>query len=126
MHLEVTFKHLTPRPEVRRRAEALFGKLERFLDPSAEGALIVRREHGAFVTELTVSGQHGVHQVHAEHDDLRTALDKTFHRIETPLRRAKEKSVDRRHKGVRAEVEDGLPPVREAAEDDFVETAELL
>lgn len=100
MLLEVTFRNMRGREEVRRRAQALFDKLERFLDPTAQGHLVVTHEHGATSLELTVSGVHGVHKVHEEDPDLRTALDRAFHTLETPLRRAKEKQVDRWHRGV--------------------------
>ena len=41
MHLEVTFRNLKPREEVRQRSQVLFEKLERFLDESTDGHLII-------------------------------------------------------------------------------------
>lgn len=116
MHLEVTFKNVRARDEVRKRAQVLYAKLERFLDPAAEGLLIIAAEHGVFRTEVTVTAHTGVHQAHDEHEDLRTALDRTFHTVETALRRAKERREDQRHS--RVEKADGFvvePP------DDFEE-----
>jgi ribosomal subunit interface protein len=98
MHLEVTFKNLRPRTEIRRRAEALFGKLERFLDASAEGTLLLSAEHGRTTTDLTLSTRGQVFQASDEDEDLRTSLDRTFHTVETALRRAKERRIDRRRR----------------------------
>jgi ribosomal subunit interface protein len=99
MHLEVTFKNLRPRDEIRRRGEALYTKLERFLDPAASAELIVQVEHGKAVLELIVHSKGQSVAVQEEDDELRTALDKLFHRMELALRRRKEKRIDRRRRG---------------------------
>jgi len=95
MHLEVTFKNLRPRDELRRRAQALHGKLERFLDPAATSQLTVEIEHGRAILELVVHSKGGTHHVESEHEELRVALDKLFHRVEEKLRRNKEKRIDK-------------------------------
>jgi ribosomal subunit interface protein len=98
MHLEVTFRHMNPRPEIKKRADALFEKLHRFLDPAADAQLIVGAEHGAAAVELVVSSRGTVAKAEEEDEDLRTALDRAFHRVEDQLRRGKEKGVDRRRR----------------------------
>lgn len=95
MRLEVTFRNLQAREEVRKRAEILFAKLERFLDPAAEGVLTVAIEHGAASLEMHVTTRGTVHKSSEEDPDLRTALDRLFHRLEVQLRRGKEKRLDR-------------------------------
>lgn len=95
MHLEVTFKNLRARDEVRARAVALYEKLERFLDPHSDGSLVVSVEHGKALMELVVRAMGETHTVTEEHEELRTALDKAFHTMEVRLRRAKERRVDR-------------------------------
>jgi len=105
MHLEVTFKNLRPRDEIRRRATALFKKLERFLDAAAEGQLIVAVEHGHAVLELVVTTHGEVHKVLEEEEELRTALDKLFHTMEGQLRRAKSRRITKRRGG---DAEDGF------------------
>lgn len=112
MHLEITFRNLRARSEIRRRAEALYAKVERFLDPAATATLVITAEHQKFVTDLTVTTAGTVHQVEDEDADLRTALDRTFHRVETVLRRAKERRIDRYHDGV--EKPEGFAPVETA------------
>lgn len=119
MHLDVTFRNLRPREEVRRRAHALFDKLERFLDPAATAQLVVTHEHDSTVTELTITTHGEVHQVQEDDEDLRTALDRAFHRVETGLRRSKERRVDRQHSG--ALKTDGF----EIADDGVVEPVTL-
>jgi ribosomal subunit interface protein len=99
MHLEVTFRNLKPREEIRKRAQALFGKLERFLDASSEGTLEIGSEHGVARTEITLHSHGHVFQAHDEDEDLRTSLDRTFHTIEDTLRRAKERRLERRKQG---------------------------
>lgn len=99
MHLEVTFKNLRPREEVRARAVALHNKLERFLDPASTGTLLVNVEHGNAILELVLRANGETHTVTETHTELRTALDKTFHTMEVRLRRAKEKRIDRHHEG---------------------------
>ena len=94
MHLEVTFKNLRPREEIRERAEALYTKLERFLEPAAQATLVVAVEHAKAVLELVVTTHGETHTVIEEEGDLRTALDKTFHTMDLRLRRAKERRAD--------------------------------
>ncbi len=94
MHLEVSFRNLRPRVEVRRRADVLFKKLHRFLDPAAEAQLVVAVEHGQAVLDAVVSTRGTTYKVHEEHEELRAALDNTFHTLEIQLRRAKEKRID--------------------------------
>jgi len=101
MHLEVTFKNLRPRDEFRRRAGALFKKLERFLDAAAEGSLIVAIEHGHAILELVITAHGEVHKVIEEDEDMRTALDKLFHTMEGQLRRSKSRRMTKR-RGVQA------------------------
>lgn len=106
MALEVSFRNIRPRDEIRKRADVLYSKLERFLDPDAEGTLLVNVEHGDAVIELVVVTHGDTHKAAENHDDLRTALDKVFHTMEHQLRRRKEKRDDRRQSG--AEKPDGF------------------
>ena len=97
MPLEVSFRNLRPRDEIRKRAAVLYSKLERFLDPDAEGHLIVSVEHGQAVLEIVVVTHGDTQKAVEEHEELRTALDKVFHTMEQQLRRRKERRVARRH-----------------------------
>lgn len=120
MHLEVTFRNLKPREEVRRRARALYSKLERFLDPAAEGVLVIGVEGGQPSVDITVTTRGRTHQCTENDDDLRTAIDRAFHTMETTLRRAKERRLTRRHQG--ADVTDGFT-AEVAVDDDAAEPA---
>ena len=99
MHLEVTFKNLRPRDELKKRAEVLHDKLERFLDPAATSQLTVEVEHGRAILEMVVHTMGGTHTVKSEHEELRPALDQLFHTVEERLRRNKEKRQDRARRG---------------------------
>ncbi len=114
MHLEVTFRNLSPREEVRKRADVLFAKLHRFLDAAADAQLNVGIEHSNAIIELVVTSHGAVHKASEEDEDLRTAIDRTFHTMETQLRRAKERRIDR-HRAP-GEAEDGFEPVDEEGE----------
>lgn len=96
MHLEVSFKNLRPRDEIRQRGEHLYKKLSRFLDAASEGQLNVGIDHGKAVCELVVSAHGKMYSSTEEDDDLRTALDKLFHTMEGQLRRGKERRGERR------------------------------
>jgi ribosomal subunit interface protein len=100
MHLEVSFRNLRPRDEVKARAQALYGKLERFLEPAAEGQLVVTVEHAKAIMELVIRSAGEVHTVTEEDDELKAALDKAFHTMEVRLRRSKERRIDRHHQSV--------------------------
>lgn len=100
MHLEVSFRNLRARDEVKARAQALYAKLERFLDPAAEGQLVVAVEHSKAIMELVVRTGGEVHTVNEEDDELKTALDKAFHTMDVRLRRSKERRMDRQHESV--------------------------
>ncbi|MFT4622913.1 MAG: ribosomal subunit interface protein [Myxococcota bacterium] len=96
--LAVSFRNIRPRDEVRKRAEALYEKLERFLDPAADGRLVVEVDHNSAVVELVVTSQGDVLTAKDEDPDLRTALDRLFHTMEGQLRRRKGRRDQRRHK----------------------------
>jgi ribosomal subunit interface protein len=115
MHLEVTFRNLNAREEVRQRAQALFKKLERFLDAASEAQMVVGVEHGLAVVEMVVTSRGATHKITEEDADLRTALDRLMHSMENQLRRAKERRNDRR--GSEAEV-DGFSGAGEPVEED--------
>jgi len=121
MHLEVTFRNLQPRDEIRRRAQALYAKLERFLDPAAEALLTVGVEHGSAQVEVRVATRGQVHKASEEDGDLRTALDRLFHRLEVQLRRAKERRTDLARKP--EEVGEGEAPLEPGDEDEEDELA---
>ena len=96
MHLEVTFRNLNPREEVRKRAEALYEKLDRFLDAASEGQMTVGVEHGSAIVEVVVTSRGITYKSQEEDPDLRTALDRAMHSLENQLRRAKEKRTSHR------------------------------
>lgn len=109
MHLEVTFKNLRPREEVRRRAQALMAKMERFVDPAASGLLTVSVEHDQAVLEVSVTTAGHTYVAREEDPELRTALDRVMHNLENQLRRGKERREDRRAgKRERTRDEDGF------------------
>lgn len=108
MHLEVTFKNLRPRDELRKRASVLHDKLERFLDPAATSQLTVEVEHGTAILELVVYTKGGTHTVRSEDEEMRAALDQLFHTVEEKLRRNKEKRLTK-HRRPKEEV-DGFVP----------------
>lgn len=105
MHLEVTFKNLKARDEIKKRALALHKKMEKFLDPASEGTLVVAVEHGNAILELRIMANGEMHVAVEEDVELRTALDKVFHTMEIQLRRGKEKRVANRRD---VEPEDGF------------------
>lgn len=101
MRLDVTFRHLSPRPGVKERAMEKFQRLERFLDPNSSAALVFEATRGTVVAELLVSVRGQVAKALAEGHDLRSLVDDVFHAIEHPLRRAKEKALDHGRDSVR-------------------------
>lgn len=119
MHLETSFRNLKPRDEIKNRADVLYSKLERFLDPDAESALTVAIEHGQAIMELVVVTKGDTQKAVEEHEELRTALDKVFHTMEMQLRRRKERRIDRRR--AEGEPEDGFTPLDD--DDDLEEAA---
>lgn len=114
MNLDVTFRNLTARPEIRRRAEGLHAKLDRFLDEAAKSQLVVAIEHDEAIVELVIQNLGGTYRAEHTDPDLRTALDLVFHTVEHQLRRAKDKRSDVRDRGQAA---DGFV-VGGAADDD--------
>ena len=99
MQLEVTFRRLNPRDEIRKRAEALFAKFDRFLDPAAEGQLVVSIEHQQAICELVVKSRGQTFKAENTDEQLRASMDKVFHNMEEQLRRFKDKRTERRGRG---------------------------
>jgi len=106
MNLDVTFRNLRPRDEIRRRGDALYAKLERFLDPAADAHMVVSIEHHEAIVEVVVTTLGHVCKAEERSDDLRTAMDKAFHGVEEQLRRLKDKRTEKRGRG--REKEDGF------------------
>ena len=123
MNLDVTFRNLRPRDEIRRRGDVLFGKLERFLDPAADGQMVVSIEHHEAIVEVVVTTLGHVCKAEERSDDLRTAMDKAFHGVEEQLRRLKGKRTG--HRGRGQEREDGfvVEAVAEEPEGEFTAEA---
>lgn len=115
MHLEVSFRNLRARDELKARAQALYDKLEKFLDPAAEGQLVVTVEHGNAILELVIRTSGEVHTVAEEDGELRSCLDRVFHTMEVRLRRSKERRLDGRRR-TEPPVADGFVTVEEAGE----------
>jgi ribosomal subunit interface protein len=111
MQLEVTFRRLNPRDEVKKRAEALFAKFDRFLDPAAEGQLVVTVEHQQAICELVVISRGQTFKAEHADEQLRAAIDQVFHNMEEQLRRFKDKRTDRRGRGPEFGEDDDLPVV---------------
>jgi ribosomal subunit interface protein len=109
MQLEVTFRRLNPRDEIRKRAEVLFAKFDRFLDPAAEGQLVVTVEHQQAICELVVKSRGQVFKAETADEQLRASIDLVFHNMEEQLRRFKDKRTDRRGRGP-GEGDGLLPP----------------
>jgi len=106
MNLDVTFRNLRPRDEIRRRGDALYAKLERLLDPAADAHMVVSIEHHEAIVEVVVTTLGHVCKAEERSDDLRTAMDKAFHGVEEQLRRLKDKRTEKRGRG--REKEDGF------------------
>ena len=109
MHLEVSFRNLGPREEVRKRAAFLFDKLGRFLDPASQGQLTVAVEHGLCIVEIVLRSHGNTYKVQEEDNELRAALDKSFHTLEHQLRKAKERRTQH-HARVAEETDEPGPP----------------
>lgn len=119
MSLSVTFRNLNPREEVRRRATALYAKASRFLDPSAEGQLVVAAEHGQICCDLVVTAKLGTFKASEEDEEIRTALDLVMHKLEEQLRRAKDrKHSPRRDAPTDEELVDAVVRAEVEADDD--------
>lgn len=99
MQLEVTFRRLNPRDEIRKRAEALFAKFDRFLDPAAEGQLVVSIEHQQAICELVVKSRGQTFKAENSDEQLRASMDMVFHNMEEQLRRFKDRRTERRGRG---------------------------
>lgn len=121
MNLDVTFRNLSPRDEIRRRGDALYAKLERFLDPAAEGHMVVAIEQHEAIVEVVVTTRGHVCKAEERSEDLRTAMDKSFHTVEEQLRRLKDRRTSSGKRLRRREREMGF--VSPAEVDDADEVA---
>ena len=109
MQLDITFRNLRARDSIRERAEALYNKLERFLDPAAEGQLVLTIDHSMAVVELVVASHGQTYKVAEEDPELRTAMDRMFHVMESQLRRSKERRKE--HRGRKSREDDSGDPM---------------
>lgn len=103
MKVDITGRHIDITDALREHAEDKLGKIDKILDGPTEAHVVLFIEKHRHVAEIQVKNRAGVFSGQEETDDLYVSIDAVVDKIETQVRRFKDKRNDRRRReGVRA------------------------
>lgn len=98
MHINFTFRHLDSTEAIKQHAEEKIHKLDKYYQNAPDSIhVIFTVDHGAHETEITLNVDGHRIVGHASSSDMYASIDQTVHKLETTLRRLKEKRTH--HKG---------------------------
>lgn len=101
MKIDLTGRHIEITPELREHVEAKLAKLDKMLDEPAEAHVVLFVEKHRHVAEVRLSSRSEVFTAQEETGDLYISVQECVDKLETQVRRLKDKRIDRRRHGVR-------------------------
>jgi putative sigma-54 modulation protein len=118
MQVSVIGRHIEVTDALKQYATEKFGRLERYLPKGVEAVItlsVVKKVH--HFAEAVIRSNGALIQASEETEEMYSAIDLLVEKIERRVRRYKEKLVDHKHQGGRAEA---APDVSAAHPDDRV------
>jgi len=97
MNLDITFRNCEPNEVVKLRAEKKLAKIAKHLRPPIDAHLVFKSERHTINAEVTVvgGGDGQRFSVHETTEDVNSAVDRVMEKLETVVRRARERELDR-------------------------------
>ncbi len=98
MQIAVTFKNITPSENLKAYAGEKLDRLDKYLDNPAEAAVVLSVEKFRHIAEISITGDRLNINGKEEASDLYAAIDMTLDKIETQIKKNKEKIRERKGK----------------------------
>lgn len=104
MRINVTGRHIEITDDIRSYVERRANKLEGIFSAILDFQAVIEQEKQRYLTEVTLTTRGSTFHAHVETYDLFASLDATMDKIQTQLRRHKERAKDWRHRHPRREI----------------------
>ena len=104
MRINVTGRHIEITDDIRSYVEKRANKLEGIFSAILDFQAVIEQEKHRYLTEVTLTTRGGTFHAHVESYDLFASLDSTMDKIQTQLRRHRERAKDWRHRHPQREV----------------------
>lgn len=96
MQTSVTFKNLDPSDHLKTHASEKLDRLDKYLDNPAEATVVLSVEKHRHIAEITVFGDRLNLMGKEETNDMYTAIDMALDKLETQIKKTKQKIRERR------------------------------
>jgi putative sigma-54 modulation protein len=118
MQTSVTFKNIDSSENLRSYVADKLDRFDKYLYNPAEASVVLSVEKFRHIAEVNINGDRLNIQGKEETEDMYSAIDMVLDKLETQIKKSKEKLSDKRS-GARYRAKVGLPPETISAEDDF-------
>ena len=99
MKVTVTGRHLKLGDDIQSYAEGKIRKAETFFDRIIEAHMVLSAEKHRRIAEITLSAKRATFHAREETENIYASIDKVMEKVDTQIRRYKEKLRDRKHQG---------------------------
>ena len=123
MQTSVTFKNLDSSEHLRTYVSEKLNKFDRLLDNPAEANVVLSVEKFRHIAEISITGDRLIIKGKEETIDMYSAIDMVLDKIETQIKKHKEKSRDRRT-GLKTRAK--VIPLQELQQSSFRQTGRVL
>ncbi len=96
MHTSVTFKNLDPSDSLKGYASEKLDRFDKYLDNPAEANVVLTVEKHRHIAEINVAGDRLTINGKEETGDMYTSIDKVLDKLETQIKKGKQKVRKRR------------------------------
>jgi len=93
----ITGRHMKLSDEMRAHAEEKMHKAETYFDRIIEGHMILSAEKHRRIAEVTLNAKRATFHAQEETEDMYASIDGVMEKVDTQIRRHKEKMNDRKH-----------------------------
>jgi putative sigma-54 modulation protein len=101
MQVSVTFKNIEPSERLKAFVQEKLAKFDKFFNGPAEASVILSAEKFRNIVEISLSGDRLVINGKEETEDIHSAVDLVLDKIETQIKKNKQKIKDHHRSGSR-------------------------
>lgn len=98
MQIAVTFKNIDPSDNLKAYVSEKLDRLDKYLDNPAEASVVLSVEKFRHIAEISISGDRLIINGKEEASDMYAAIDMTMDKLETQIKKSKEKIRERKGK----------------------------
>ncbi len=94
--INITSKHIDITPAIRQHVQDRLGKLDKWQTPLINPHVVLSRGPHGFIADASISTAHGRLVASAQHNDMYTAINELFPKLERQLNKIQHKGESRR------------------------------